>query len=73
MGIKMRKSENTVDLLPDYGKKKLLTYAESFRDLAHTFTFLPEGAIANDTDEDVEDRQDYLMQKRLIVLCRRGL
>ena len=47
------------------------SYAESFRDLAHTFTFLPEGAIANDTDEDVEDRQDYLMQKRLME--NRGL
>ena len=27
-------------ILPEYGRKKLLMYADSFRDLANTFTYI---------------------------------
>lgn len=50
-------------VLPEYGKKKLLMYADSFRDLANTF---------NDTQkpeplgEQINDRQEYLWRRRLL-------
>lgn len=64
----MRKTEHAGALLPDYGKQKLLTYADSFRDLANTFLLLPE---ENNNMPDEIDRQDFLMQKRLME--NRGL
>lgn len=57
----MKKIEQTVTLLPDYGKRKLLTYADSFRDLAQTFMYLPE----EENEKEEVDRQEYLLQKRL--------
>lgn len=63
----MKKIENTATLLPDYGKQKLLTYADSFRDLAKTFMYLPQ-----EQENTLNgDRQDFLLQKRLLE--NRGL
>ena len=48
-------------LIPSYGKKKLLGYADSFHDLAETFTY-------REKTEDggaVSDRQACLMRRRL--------
>lgn len=61
----MKKKEESKSLLPEYGKTRLLLYAESFRDLAKTFYYLPQ-----DNQED-EDRETFLLQKRLIE--NRGL
>lgn len=63
----MKKIENTATVLPDYGRQKLLAYANSFRDLAKTFMYLPQEQ-ENDRNGD---RQDYLLQKRLLE--NRGL
>ncbi|HKM04971.1 MAG TPA: SpoIIE family protein phosphatase [Lachnospiraceae bacterium] len=52
-------------LLPEYGKKRLLTYADSFKDLAKTFTCIPK--------EETNDgnRMAYLWKRRLME--NRGL
>ena len=48
-------------VFPAYGKKKLLGYADSFCDLAKTFTY------KNTTGEKIiEDRQTCLMKRRLL-------
>lgn len=51
-------SEKTV-LLPEYGRQKLLMYAESFRELAGTFS----GSIQ--TGRSTDDRETYLWQRRM--------
>lgn len=51
-------------LLPDYGRSKLLTYADSFRELAETFEEMPEKET-----EDVWDRQEVFWKKRLKDNC----
>ncbi len=56
---KIGKPEIEVMLLPDYGKKKLLGYADTFRDLARTFTYVPVSGQA------VIDKQNALCQRRL--------
>lgn len=54
--------ENLVAMIPEYGRQKLLGYAESFRDLAELF---------EEKEEEIEDytqdttRQEYLLQKKL--------
>lgn len=50
-------------VLPEYGKKKLLMYADSFRDLANTFADIQEPDI---TGEEVQNRQEYLWKRRLL-------
>lgn len=48
-------------VFPAYGKKKLLGYADSFCDLAKTFTY------KNTTGEKIiQDRQTCLMKRRLL-------
>ena len=44
-------------ILPEYGKKKLLMYADSFRDLANTFSGIQQQEKA---EVMAEDRQEYL-------------
>lgn len=61
----MKKKEISASLLPEYGRKRLLLYADSFRDLAKTFYYLPY------QEEAQEDRAAVLLQKRLIE--NRGL
>lgn len=68
MGIDIGKGEQTFEsVLPEYGRRKLLMYADSFRDLANTFTDIQEqedigGADGGQTD----DRQEYLWRRRLL-------
>ena len=52
--------------LSAYGKKKLLGYADSFRDLAKSFGE-KEAVIRTELPEnrDVQERQEYLMKRRL--------
>lgn len=47
-------------LLPDYGKRKLLLYAQSFEELAKTFTQMSESSV-----ETEQDRQVSLWKRRL--------
>ncbi len=54
------KDDNIVTIIPEYGRQKLLGYAESFRDLAQLF----EGEEPDAVPED-RDRQEYLWQKKL--------
>lgn len=54
------KDDNIVAIIPEYGRQKLLGYAESFRDLAELF----EEKEAEISPED-KDRQEYLWQKKL--------
>lgn len=54
------KDDNIVAIIPEYGRQKLLGYAESFRDLAELF----EEEKAEILPED-KDRQEYLWQKKL--------
>lgn len=50
-------------VLPEYGRKKLLMYADSFRDLASTFTDIRNRDMI---ENQMEDRQEYLWKKRLV-------
>ncbi len=50
-------------ILPEYGKKKLLMYADSFRSLANTFTDIQQQEKA---EVIAEDRQEYLWKRRLL-------
>lgn len=50
-------------VLPEYGKKKLLMYADSFRDLASTFTDMQK--TETEAAETVCDRQEYLWRRRI--------
>lgn len=51
------------NMLPEYGRRKLLMYADSFRDLANTFTDMPKPE-----EEGIQayDRQDYIWKRRLV-------
>lgn len=50
-------------VLPEYGRKKLLMYADSFRDLANTFTEVQQ---QEKSEVRAEDRQEYLWKRRLL-------
>lgn len=51
-------------ILPDYGRRRLLTYADSIRELADTFK---EIKGETETAENIlkEDRKEYIWQRRL--------
>lgn len=51
-------------LLPDYGRNRLLTYADSFRELAGTFEEMPEREA-----ETGGDRQEILWKRKLKDNC----
>lgn len=55
------REDNLVAVIPEYGRQKLLGYAESFRDLAELFE---EAEETEDYDED-KNREEYLWQKKL--------
>ena len=61
----LRRSEETAYLLPEYGKQKLLTYAESFRDLARAFQTIPGREWEADTVHTMQDKQNYLWQRKM--------
>lgn len=58
------RDDNIVTIIPEYGRQRLLSYAESFRDLADLFEGEEE---TTDSDEIgmIVDRQDYLWQRKL--------
>lgn len=53
--------ENMVTVISEYGRQKLLNYAESFRDLAELF----EEEETEESCQDDKDRQEYLWQKKI--------
>ncbi len=58
------RDENKIRIIPEYGRQRLLTYAESFRDLADLFE-KDEAESSAEGRDDPEDRQDYLWQRKL--------
>ena len=54
------KEDNIITIIPEYGRQKLLGYAESFRELAELFE---EERVEIPTED--KDRQEYLWQKKL--------
>ena len=54
------KEESIVTMIPEYGRRKLLGYAESFQDLADLFTGEEEEVSKED-----KNRQEYIWQKKL--------
>lgn len=56
------RDENVISVIPEYGRQKLLGYAESFRELAEIFEEKNEMEEFSETDRS---RQEYLWQKRL--------
>lgn len=61
------REENAISVIPEYGRQKLLGYAESFRELAELFEEEMEIKEFEMKDflESGKDRQEYLWQKKL--------
>ncbi len=56
-------------ILPEYGRRKLLTYADSIRELADTFVEAKnadEGTKDSPQDIPKENRNDYIWQRKLL-------
>ncbi len=56
-------------ILPEYGRRKLLTYADSIRELADTFVEAKNtDEAAKDSPQDIpkENRNDYIWQRKLL-------
>lgn len=58
------RDDNIVTIIPEYGRQRLLSYAESFRDLAGLFEGEEDSSDSDETGM-IEDRQDYLWQRKL--------
>lgn len=58
--------ESFASILPDYGKRKLMTYAESIRELASNLEDSGNGEGMDKDGSSVVDRKDALWQKRLL-------
>ena len=56
--------EEFTSILPEYGRRKLLTYADSIRELAESFRDT-ENVRERMPQEVKADRRDYIWQKRL--------
>lgn len=52
------------NILPEYGRRKLLTYADSIRELADSFRDT-RAERTGSQEREVQDRRDYIWQKRL--------
>lgn len=52
-------------ILPEYGRRKLLTYADSIRELADTFKET-EGEKSSGEEIPREDRNEYIWQRKLL-------
>ncbi len=61
-----RKESEEIEIIPEYGRQRLLSYAESFRDLADLFE---DGQARQEEDkpagEEPADRQAYLYRRHL--------
>lgn len=56
------RDDNRITIIPEYGRQRLLGYAESFRDLADLF----EGEdVREEKGRKTGSRQDYLWQRKL--------
>lgn len=55
------KEEDKVEIIPEYGRQKLLSCAESFRDLAELF----EDGHDEAAGDEPADRQEYLCKRRM--------
>lgn len=58
------RDNNKLTIIPEYGRQRLLSYAESFRDLADLFE-REDADFEEINGNDPEDRQDYLWQRKL--------
>ena len=58
------RDDNRITILPEYGRQRLLNYAESFRDLADLFEGEEEDSD-NKAKPDADNRHDYLWQRKL--------
>ena len=56
--------DNRIAIIPEYGRQRLLNYAESFRDLADLFEQEEEDPDCQDECKK-DDRLDYLWQRKL--------
>lgn len=56
--------DNKIMIIPEYGRQRLLNYAESFRDLADLFEQDEEDSDYQD-EHKKDDRLDYLWQRKL--------
>ncbi len=57
------KDDNRITIIPEYGRQRLLNYAESFRDLADLFE--EEEGVTGAAIGHKQDRRDYLWQRKL--------
>ena len=56
--------DNRIKIIPEYGRQRLLSYAESFRDLADLFE-QDEEDLEHQDDHKKDNRLDYLWQRKL--------
>lgn len=56
------KEDDRVEIIPEYGRQKLLSCAESFRDLAELFE---DGQADEAAVDEPVDRQEYLCKRRM--------
>ncbi len=61
----MREKESFENILPEYGRRKLLMYADSIRELASTFGDVDKQEETEILLADSEDRKDILWQRRM--------
>ena len=68
MRMKLKRTEKNqvhMMILPEYGKQKLLTYADSFRDLADVFTKINTDNMEVQTVKDSNDRSAFLYKRKV--------
>lgn len=58
------KNQVHVMILPEYGKQKLLTYADSFKDLADVYTRINTNDKEKELSEAVNDRSAFLYKRK---------
>lgn len=56
------KEDDKIEIIPEYGRQKLLSCAESFRDLAELFE---DGQGDETAADEPADRQEYLCKRRM--------
>lgn len=62
---KLQKNQIKVMLLPEYGRQKLLMYADSFNDLADVFTRINEESEQRNHLSTGEDRSAFLYHRKI--------
>lgn len=59
------RDDNRITIIPEYGRQRLLNYAESFRDLADLFEGEEDYSTGISNGLETGDRQDYICQRKL--------